>query len=191
MGSNKAVRDDTYTGGVITGPHGGTGTAYLYSKNLVAGNAGQFLIANPSTTVWGVGGHVAFALAPTSSTTQWLVQLSTNVDDSIGFKSIGGTSLTVLQAFVDGSVSGSGSTTVACNAVGTLGSGITIGATNFYRYLIGFNPVTGVVSFGVNGVLAASVTPGTKMPSSPMSASIVMSGLADSLKVHGLWQGWA
>lgn len=190
QGTNKAIRDNTFSGGVLTAPHGGAGTGYIRPANAVPSVAGQTIIADPATGAWAVGGHLSFALSPNSSTIVWSCMLDSNVDDSVAFYLLGSASTTVMRVLVDGSVSGSGSTTVACNAVGTLGSGITVGSGNFYRFVMGFNPVSGNLFAGVNGVLAATVVPGTKMPTKAMSPAVIAAGLADVVKVHGLWQAW-
>lgn len=191
LGTNPAVRDDTYTGGVLTAPNGGASSAYVFEKNMLPSTAGQKVIANPRTATWGVGGHCAFALSPTGAVTMWVANLSSNVDDQVSLRIAGGTSTTQLQMFCDGTVSGSGTSTGLCNAVGTIGSGITVGANTFYRFLIGWNPATGVMTCGVNGVSCGTLTPGNNMPTKAMSPSLLVSGLANVARYHGLWCGWA
>ncbi len=190
-GSNPAVRDDTYTAGVLTASSGGTGSAFVFFKNAVPSVAGQKLIANPKTqTCWAVGSYTALALAPTSATTIWTANLTTNANDQISFRQVGGTSTTVFQMICDGTVSGSGLSQGACSSVATVGSGVTVGASNFYRWMIVWSSATATLTYLVNGVVAGTLVPGANMPVSAMSPAVLTTGLANVIKVAGLYWAW-
>ena len=190
QGVNPASRDDSYTGGVLTAPHGGTGSAYIIPVNLKPG-AGKFVVANPSTVSWGVGGDIAIALTPTGASLLIDIALSSNVDDLCTMRLFGTTSTTQFHLIADGSVSASGKSDVACNSVATIGSGLVVSANNFHRFMIGFNAQTGVFSCSVDGVLAASTIPGNHMPTKAMTPMLDFNGQADVCKIQGLWMGWS
>lgn len=193
LGSQPAVRDDTYSGGVLKMPNGGTGTAYIWPKNGIPAGAGAVnpVIANPRTTPWACGTLLKFNATPVSGQLVWLATLQTAVDDGTTLWFSGVDSETVLQAECDGSVGGSGTTgKVACNTFGTIGdpAGITVG--QFFRAVIAWNPTTGKLAFGINGKKAAELTPGTKMTVTKSSPACIVSGASGLLRVDALWWGW-
>lgn len=189
MGPNFAEYIDL-TGGVLGLPGGASsGTGYIY----LAGEAytgGKFaVINNPKTESWAVVSRTKFTGVPSGSATIWLLAMAGGpggTGSMTAVQIIGSLSTTVCKLILNtaGSI-GTTATAVDSSAVGTLGSGIVIGT--YYNFMLAFNAITGTVGFYVNGVLAASTTTLTNMPTQKSEPAIVVASAArDLLEVDAL-----
>ena len=186
------VRNDTdYAGGVLGGP-GGASSGTVTNKNGGLGVAGEQYLANPRNQAFAAGTLSAIASNPDASTFIYLAAFS-GANDDVSLVIRGGTSTSVLQLESNGTVSGTGNTRQACSSVGTLGSGIVVGAANFYRLVIGFDPNSGLFKAGVNGVLAKQFSPATTMPTEKMAPFFAAAtnpvAIPNIHRCQGMW--WA